>query len=107
MALMPTIKSAETTAFTTSNIPALPRADTGPCPGGQAKTGERTGDGLDEHCSPTILPEGDVSEFIPVKQFGLIHCPAGWVGGRHPTPRRQFIAYLSGEMDFEVSDGEV
>jgi redox-sensitive bicupin YhaK (pirin superfamily) len=52
-------------------------------------------------------PPLNVSDFIPVKQFGLIHCPAGWVGAWHPTPRRQFIIYLSGEMDFEVSDGEV
>ena len=40
-------------------------------------------------------------------QFGLAQCPAGWFGDWHPTPRRQFIIYLSGEMDYEASDGEV
>jgi quercetin dioxygenase-like cupin family protein len=43
----------------------------------------------------------------PGKQFGLVQCPAGWFGDWHPTPRRQFIIYLSGEMDYEASDGEV
>ena len=31
----------------------------------------------------------------------------GWVGDWHPAPRRQYLISLSGEIDFEVSDGEV
>lgn len=39
--------------------------------------------------------------------FHFVSMPAGWLGGEwHPAPRRQFIIPLSGEMEFEVSDGE-
>jgi hypothetical protein len=39
--------------------------------------------------------------------FHFVSMPAGWDGGEwHPAPRRQFIIPLSGEMEFEVSDGE-
>jgi hypothetical protein len=39
--------------------------------------------------------------------FHFVSMPAGWVGGDwHPAPRRQFIIPLSGEMEFETSDGE-
>ena len=39
--------------------------------------------------------------------FHFVSMPAGWDGGDwHPAPRRQFIIPLSGEMVFQVSDGE-
>ncbi len=37
----------------------------------------------------------------------FLSLPGGWVGDWHPTPRRQYLISLSGEIDFEVSDGEV
>ena len=39
--------------------------------------------------------------------FHFVSMPANWDGGEpHPAPRRQFIIPLSGEMVFQVSDGE-
>jgi quercetin dioxygenase-like cupin family protein len=32
--------------------------------------------------------------------------PAGWVGGRHPTPRLQWFVQLAGVVEVETSDGE-
>ena len=32
--------------------------------------------------------------------------PAGWDGDWHPTPRRQFLFFLAGEVEAETSDGE-
>ena len=37
----------------------------------------------------------------------FLSLPGGWVGDWHPTPRLQYLISLSGEIDFEVSDGEV
>jgi hypothetical protein len=36
----------------------------------------------------------------------FLSAPAGWFGGWHPAPRRQFTFLLSGELEVEVSDGE-
>ncbi|NOR14063.1 MAG: cupin domain-containing protein, partial [Candidatus Aminicenantes bacterium] len=36
-----------------------------------------------------------------------ISSPPGWFGDWHPAPRRQFIFMLIGELEVEVSDGEV
>ena len=52
-------------------------------------------------------PPFNVSAYTPTKQFVLLSAPRGWVGDWHPTPVRQFIIWLSGEADFEVSAGEV
>lgn len=50
------------------------------------------------------LSEGGLME---VAGFHFVSMPSGWVGGDwHPAPARQFIMPLSGEMEFEVSDGE-
>ena len=50
------------------------------------------------------LSEGGLME---TKGFHFVSMPAGWNGGDwHPAPARQFIMPLSGEMEFEVSDGE-
>jgi len=32
---------------------------------------------------------------------------AGWFGDWHPTPRRQFFFQFAGELEVEVSDGEM
>ena len=37
----------------------------------------------------------------------FLSLPGGWVGDWHPAPRLQYLISLSGEIDFEVSDGEV
>jgi len=45
----------------------------------------------------------------PVATTQCIFCAlrAGWFGDWHPTPRRQFFFQFSGELEVEVSDGEV
>ena len=48
-----------------------------------------------------------ISPFTPAVQFALVRCPPGWYEERHPTPRRQFLFHLAGEMEVDVSDGEV
>ncbi len=52
-------------------------------------------------------PPLDLSAFAPATQYGFCRAPAGWLGDWHPAPRRQIIFYLAGEIEAEVSDGEV
>lgn len=53
---------------------------------------------------PVWFPVEGIRE---VEGFHFLSMPANWDGGDpHPAPRRQFIIPLSGEMVFEVSDGE-
>ncbi len=49
----------------------------------------------------------NVSAFAPAAAYGFLSSPPGWDGGWHPTPSRQILFYLSGEIEAEVSDGEV
>ncbi len=48
-----------------------------------------------------------VSPALPSKEVLFLSLPGGWVGDWHPAPRLQYLISLSGEIDFEVSDGEV
>ena len=54
---------------------------------------------------PTVwFPQDGIME---AEGFHFVSMPAGWDGGEwHPAPRRQFILPLSGEMEFQASDGE-
>jgi hypothetical protein len=53
---------------------------------------------------PVWFPEEGIRE---AAGFHFVSMPANWDGGDwHPAPRRQFIIPLSGQMVFEVSDGE-
>jgi hypothetical protein len=47
-----------------------------------------------------------VSEVAPASQCGFLKLPAGWVGDTHPSSIRMWVFFLSGEMEFEASDGE-
>ena len=47
-----------------------------------------------------------VSELAPASQCGFLKLPAGWVGDTHPSPVRMWVFFLSGEMEFEASNGE-
>jgi hypothetical protein len=47
------------------------------------------------------------SSFNPALQYGFIRIPAGWQGDWHPVARRQMHFYLTGEIEAQVSDGEV
>jgi hypothetical protein len=48
-----------------------------------------------------------LSPFSPARQFGFLSTPPAWYGDWHPTPHRQFFFSLIGEIELEVSDGEV
>lgn len=52
-------------------------------------------------------PPFDLSTPIPTARCLFCTVPAGWHGNWHPTPRRQFFLPLSGELEVEVSDGDV
>jgi len=52
-------------------------------------------------------PPISVSEIISAEGVVFLSSPSGWFGDWHPAPRRQFIFILSGELEVEVSDGEV
>ncbi len=43
----------------------------------------------------------------PSSSYGFISVLPGWKSEWHPTPKRQFIFYLSGTIEAEVSDGEI
>jgi quercetin dioxygenase-like cupin family protein len=51
-------------------------------------------------------PPIQVSPFAPAAAYGFLSSPPGWDGGWHPTPRRQILFYLAGEVEAETSDGE-
>ncbi len=40
-------------------------------------------------------------------RYGFLSVLPGWKGEWHPAPKRQFVVYLSGVIEAEVSDGEV
>ena len=52
-------------------------------------------------------PPVNLSPFSPATQYGFLVGPPGWYGDWHPTPRRQIIFYLAGDIEAETSDGEV
>ncbi len=52
-------------------------------------------------------PPISVTESLAVNGMAVISSPGGWEGDWHPTPRRQLIVVLTGELEVEVSDGEV
>ena len=56
--------------------------------------------------APPALPV-QVSAPTPARQSVFAAVPAGWDGGRHPSPYRQWGIVLTGELEIEVSDGEV
>jgi hypothetical protein len=52
-------------------------------------------------------PPLDVAPFAPAVQYGFLRLPAGWCGDWHPAPFRQVQILVSGEVEAQVSDGEV
>lgn len=47
------------------------------------------------------------SNMNPSSNYGFISVLPGWKSEWHPTPKRQFVFYLSGIIEAEVSDGEI
>ena len=52
-------------------------------------------------------PPLHLSPFVPVARLGYLHAPPGWCGDWHPAPCRQYVIYLAGIIEGEVSDGTV
>lgn len=52
-------------------------------------------------------PPIHTSDLIPSNSYGFLSVLPGWESEWHPTPKRQFIIYLSGIIEAEVSDGEI
>src|SRR5687768_7909262 len=52
-------------------------------------------------------PLVDLSTAVPTTASALARLPAGWEGAYHPSPRRQFVIPIAGEMEVTTSDGEV
>lgn len=62
------------------------------------------------------LAEGDFAPPAPplytssperASQVLFFHAPVGWFGDWHPTPARQYFVALAGDLEVQVSDGEV
>ena len=52
-------------------------------------------------------PPLNVSAPIPAAQIVFVTMPPGWYGDWHQAPRRQYWFHIAGQIDVEVSDGEV
>jgi Cupin domain len=52
-------------------------------------------------------PPVDLSSGTPSMNVLFLGFPVGWDSPPHPTPRRQFVFVLAGEIEGAVSDGEV
>ncbi|MBU2536237.1 MAG: cupin domain-containing protein [Chloroflexi bacterium] len=48
-----------------------------------------------------------LSPFSQASQFVFGTLPADWFGVWHPTPKRQFSFFLSGEVEVQAGDGEL
>ncbi len=49
----------------------------------------------------------DVSALQGAMTYGFLRVPSGYVGEWHPSPQRQWLFFLSGEMEFTMTDGTV
>lgn len=47
------------------------------------------------------------SDLNPSSNYGFASVLPGWESEWHPAPKRQFMIYLSGTIEAEVSDGEI
>jgi len=55
--------------------------------------------------APPAVPL-NTSALLPANACIFLELPVGWVGDWHPTPVRQWLILMSGEVEFEVEDGE-
>lgn len=50
-------------------------------------------------------PPIDVSALELASTYTFLIVPAGFVGDWHPSPKRQWVFFLQGEMEYEAGDG--
>ena len=46
-----------------------------------------------------------VSHSMNVQSLAVVELPVGWQGGWHPSPQKQWVICLAGEMGYEAGDG--
>ena len=51
-------------------------------------------------------PPVSVSARLPATDLAFVSLPAGYFGGWHPAPRRQYGMILAGRVEIETGDGE-
>jgi hypothetical protein len=51
-------------------------------------------------------PAIGVSPLQPASACAFLSVPAGYDGNWHPSPKRQWLVFISGQMEFETSDGK-
>lgn len=47
------------------------------------------------------------SSFSQASRYAFLSAEPGWREDWHPAPQRQFLVYLAGVTEFQVSDGEI
>jgi len=47
------------------------------------------------------------SSFSAASRYAFLSARPGWREDWHPAPQRQFLVYLAGVTEFQVSDGEI
>jgi hypothetical protein len=52
-------------------------------------------------------PPLELSDPVPVERGLFFRIAAGWFGDWHPAPRRQYYVQTTGELEVQVSDGEI
>jgi hypothetical protein len=52
-------------------------------------------------------PPLNVSSSVPARQILFVSAPVGWEGDWHPSPARQYLMLIAGELEIQASDGEV
>jgi hypothetical protein len=66
-------------------------------------------EGLTLQLEPTNFvppaPAIHVSPLRPAVSYAFLSVPVGYFGDWHPSPKRQWLFFISGQMEFEVSDG--
>ncbi len=50
-------------------------------------------------------PAMEVSALEPASTYAFLVVPPEFVGDWHPSPKRQWVFYLRGEMEYEAGDG--
>jgi hypothetical protein len=51
------------------------------------------------------VPPVGVSETLPAGEAYILRLEQGWVGDLHPSPARQFVVQLQGQLEVTMSDG--
>ncbi len=46
-----------------------------------------------------------ISPAVEARALVMVELPVGWQGGWHPSPTRQWVICLAGEMGYEAEDG--